>query len=65
MKRDNLKLTSVKIHKDLADNFKVQSAVTGFSLQKLVNRTLHLFMNDPEFKIKIMAYSTLSPSGSL
>lgn len=65
MKSDNLKLTSVKIHKDLAENFKVQSAVTGFSLQKLVNRTLHLFMNDSEFKIKIMSYSTLSPSGSL
>ncbi len=65
MKSDNLKLTSVKIHKDLAENFKVQSAVTGFSLQKLVNRSLHLFMNDSEFKIKIMSYSTLSPSGSL
>jgi hypothetical protein len=65
MRSENLKLTSVKIHKDLADNFKVESALTGFSLQKLVNRSLHLFMTDPEFKVKLMSYSTLSPSGSL
>jgi hypothetical protein len=65
MKNDNLKLTSVKIHKDLADNFKVESALTGFSLQKLVNRSLHMFMADPEFKTKLMCYSTLATSGSL
>jgi len=65
MKNDKLKLTSVKIYKDLADEFKVESAKTGLSLQKLVNRTMHLFMNEPEFKTKIMSYSNLSTSGSL
>ncbi len=64
-KRDNLKLTSVKIHQDIAENFKVESARTGFSLQKLVNRTMHLFMNEPEFKTKIMSYTALATSGSL
>jgi hypothetical protein len=65
MANRDLKLTSVKIHQDLAENFKVQSAVTGFSLQKLVNRSLHLFMNDSEFKSKLMSYSVLATSGSL
>lgn len=65
MRNDNLKLTSVKIHRDLAENFKVESAITGFSLQKLVNRTLHLFMTDPEYKTKLMCYSSLATSGSL
>jgi hypothetical protein len=65
MGNDNLKLTSVKIHRDLAENFKVESAITGFSLQKLVNRTLHLFMTDPEYKSKLMCYSSLATSGSL
>jgi hypothetical protein len=65
MRNDNLKLTSVKIHKDLADNFKVDSAMTGFSLQKLVNRSLHLFMTDLEFRSRLMSYSTLATSGSL
>lgn len=65
MRNENLKLTSVKIYKDLADEFKIESAKTGLSLQKLVNRTMHLFINEPEFKSRIMSYSTLSTSGSL
>lgn len=64
-KRDNLKLTSVKIHQDIAENFKIESARTGFSLQKLVNRTMHLFMNEPEFRTRIMSYTNLATSGSL
>lgn len=65
MANRDLKLTSVKIHSDLAENFKIQSALTGFSLQKLVNRSIHLFMNDSEFKAKLMSYSVLATSGSL
>jgi len=65
MKKDSLKLTSVKIHRDLAENFRVESAITGFSLQKLVNRSLHLFLSDPEYKTKLMCYSSLATSGSL
>jgi hypothetical protein len=65
MANRDLRLTSVKIHPDLAENFKIQNAVTNFSLQKLVNRSLHMFLIDPEFKSKIMSYSALAPSGSL
>jgi hypothetical protein len=65
MRNDKLKLTSVKIHKDLAENFKVESVLTGFSLQKLVNRSLHLFMTDKEFKSKLLSYNTLATSGSI
>jgi hypothetical protein len=64
-RNDNLKLTSVKIHSDLAESFRIESARTGFSLQKLVNRTIHLFINDPQFKENLMSYSSLAPSGSL
>jgi hypothetical protein len=65
MNNEKLKLTSVKIHTDLAENFKVESARTGLSLQKLVNRTMHLFITEPDFRAKIMSYSVLATSGSL
>jgi len=63
--KDKLKLTSVKIHKDLSENFKVESARTGLSLQKFVNRTIHLYLTDPEFQVKMLTYNKLATSGSL
>lgn len=63
--QDKLKLTSVKIHKDLAENFKVESAKTGLSLQKFVNRTIHLYLSDSDFKLKMLTYNHLATSGSL
>lgn len=63
--KDKLKLTSVKIHKDLSENFRVESAKTGLSLQKFVNRTIHLYLNDPDFKLRMLTYNHLATSGSL
>lgn len=63
--KDKLKLTSVKIHKDLAENFKVESAKNGLSLQKFVNRAMHLYLSDPEFKVNMLTYNHLATSGSL
>ena len=63
--KDKLKLTCVKIHKDLSENFKVESAKTGLSLQKFVNRSIHLYLTDSEFKVKMLTYNQLATSGSL
>jgi hypothetical protein len=63
--KDNLNLTSVKIHKDLLENFKHEISGTGLSLQKLVNRSIHMLLTDPEFRLKIMTYNNLVTSGSL
>jgi hypothetical protein len=65
MLKDNLKLTSVKIHRDLFEDFKIESVRTNLSLQKLVNRAMHMFIHDVDFKKKIMSYSALANSGSL
>jgi len=65
MLKDNLKLTSVKIHRDLFEEFKIESIRTNLSLQKLVNRTMHMFVNNSDFKKEIMSYSALATSGSL
>jgi len=58
------KLTSVKIIDELYRKFKEKSIRDDFSLQKLVNRSLDLFVYDEEFQKKILEYENLEESGS-
>ena len=58
------KLTSVKILKELYRNFKSQTFDDEFTLQKLVNRSMDLYVLDDEFRGKIQSYDNLIPSGS-
>ena len=60
----NSKLTSVKILKELYKNFKLQTLDDEFTLQKLVNRSMDLYVLDTKFKSKIQKYDKLIPSGS-
>ena len=60
----NYKLTSVKILKELYRNFKVKTLDDEFTLQKLVNRSMDLYVLDTKFKDKIQSYDKLIPSGS-
>ena len=62
MKED--KLTSVKVIDELYRKFREKSIRDDFSLQKLVNRSLDLFVYDEEFAKKVMEYSELEESGS-
>jgi len=50
MASKNLKLTSVKIVDHLFDDFKVSSIRHKFNLQKLVNRSVNLYLTDEEFR---------------
>ena len=58
------KLTSVKILKELYKNFKLQTLDDEFTLQKLVNRSMDLYVLDTKFKSIIQKYDKLIPSGS-
>ena len=60
----NYKLTSVKILKELYKNFKSNTLDDEFTLQKLVNRSMDLYVLDTNFKEKIQSYDKLIPSGS-
>ena len=42
-----LKLTSVKLEEKLFEDFKVASIRQKFNLQKLVNRSIHLYLTLP------------------
>lgn len=59
-----MKLTSVKILPELHKDFRIKSLREEFTLQKLVNRSMHLFLNNEEYQEKIMNYDLLQVSGS-
>jgi methylaspartate ammonia-lyase len=58
------KLTTVKILKDIYSDFKKISFNNDMTLQKLVNRSIDIYLNDAEFVDKINSYNTLPISGS-
>lgn len=56
--------TSVHVFKDKYASFKEAGVTSGMTLQKLVNRCVYLYINDPDFKEKIDSTNTLQVSGS-
>lgn len=55
----NLKLTSVEVDEHLLREFKVLCLKDKFSLQKLVSRSLYLYITDKDFRDKILTqYNT-------
>ncbi len=56
----NQVLTSVKLDVEMFEKFKVECILSKFSLQKLTDRTIHLFLSDPEFKKMILNHTDLS-----
>ena len=55
-------LTSVKIHENLFDDFKIECVKRKFSFQKLAERSMHLFLTNEEFRKKIMSHTNLTTS---
>ena len=56
-----MKLTSVKVLPTIYDKFKFSSDIT---LQKLVNRSIDLYIKDKTFRQQITEYTLLKVSGS-
>lgn len=54
---DNTQLTSVKVDKDLFDNFKVECVRRKFSLNKLVNRAMDLYLTNEDFRKQLSNYN--------
>jgi hypothetical protein len=65
MEKNKLQLTSVKVHEHLFDEFKVACVRTKFSLQKLTDRAIHLYLTNDDFRKQIHNHSTLALSGSV
>ena len=58
------KLTSVKLLKELYKKFKANTLDDEFTLQKLVNRSVHKYINEDEFRDDVNNYTELQVSGS-
>lgn len=49
-------LTSVKVDKSIYTAFKKDVFGLSFNLQELVNKSMYLYMNDPDFKAKLYQF---------
>ena len=58
-----LKLTSVKLLDNLYKKFKIHNLDDSFTLQKLVNRSMDLYVHDEEFRNQINGWKNLRASG--
>lgn len=56
--------TSVHVFKDKYQSFKQLGISNGMTLQKLVNRCVYLYANDPTFRDTIDKTTDLQSSGS-
>ena len=62
--KTNIKTTSVKIIKDLYNDFRHASLDGNINLQKLVNRCVMLYVKDEDFRKKLNDEIKLEESGS-
>jgi len=63
--KDGLQLTSVKVDPQLFSEFKIQCVQTKFTLQKLTDRALHLYVTNNDFKNQIHGYIETEFTGSI
>lgn len=56
---DTKKLTSVKVEQELFQDFKEECVRYKFSLQKLVDRSIYLYLTDEEYKQKLHLQTNL------
>jgi hypothetical protein len=59
-----LKLTSVKLLDNLYKKFKISNLDDNFTLQKLINRSMDLYVHDKDFRKTINEWRNLKASGS-
>ena len=64
MKDTKVKLTSVKVIENLYNAFRYKTVNSSMNLQKLVNRSIHKYLNDSVVREDIETYDKLYISGS-
>ena len=60
MSTKNQQLTSVKIDKELFEQFRVECIKRKFSFQKLSERAVHMYLSDENFRKRIHSHSNLN-----
>jgi len=57
--KKDMTLTSVKVQSELFEEFKVATVRYKFSLQKLTDRAIHLYLTDEDFRKRIHNHTNL------
>lgn len=65
MAKQNLQLTSVKIPENLFEAFKISCVRYKFSIQKLTERSMYLYLTDEEFRKTIHNQLDTEYTGSI
>jgi len=58
-------LTSVKVPDNLFEDFKVASVRSKFSLQKLVERSMMLYLENEEFRKQLHSFNSVNYKSKL
>ena len=58
------RLTSIKLLESMYHKFKTNTADNNMTLQRLINRSIHLYNHDTDFRDKIISTNLLTVSGS-
>jgi hypothetical protein len=64
MNNTRVKLTSVKVIESLYRDFKTNTVNSTMNLQKLVNRSMHMYLGGHSIKENFETYDALYISGS-
>ncbi len=64
MKKDD-KLTSVKLPHEIFKTFKIEAIKDKFSFQKLVERSMFLYLKDDEFRTRLLNTVNTAFTGSI
>jgi hypothetical protein len=59
MSDNKMILTSVKVHSQLFETFKIECVKRKFSFQKLADRAIYLYLTDENFRRQITNQNTL------
>ena len=57
--KKDMTLTSVKVQSELFEEFKISCVKYKFSLQKLADRTIHLYLTYEDFRKKVHNHTNL------
>ena len=59
MSKKDMTLTSVKIQSEMFEEFKISCVRYKFSLQKLADRAIHLYLTDESFRKQLHNHNDL------
>ena len=65
MAKEKMQLTSVKIPEDLFEKFRIACVKNKFSIQKLTERSMYLYLSSDEFRKEIHNRLDTNFSGSV